>query len=128
MKVEISLASEYGIMFLHDMNAEPDIPKDAGRAGLSYTNNCIAFSVLTYVDGDAKIRLFGPENDHTIDDVFFGGRIICPSQTLSLTNHAGFSFINVPLDGRYADIAIYMSSENNPDVVECFIKNVDAYC
>jgi hypothetical protein len=124
-KVEITTPSEYGVMFLYDSIAKPQIPNDAGEKLVTHTCNCVAFRVLIYVDGDAKVVLC----DKTDSDYreYFSGDICCPSKTLSLWDTNGFAFATLPIQDELARISLRMSDDDNPDVVECVIKNIRSF-
>lgn len=125
-KIDVTLSSEYGIMFLYDARAAPSIPSEAGRDPVMSTNNCISFSVLSYVDGDAKIILTDQSSGQEYEE-YFSGQIECPSRAVSLFDHNGFAFASVPLTDNFASISLLMSEETNPDIVECVIKNMQTY-
>lgn len=122
-KIDVSLSSEYGIMFLYDSKTKPTLPTEAGREPVMWTSTCLAFSVLIYVDGDARITL-GDGSDVKCGIEYFTGEIECPSKAISLYDHNGFAFASVPLMDSSARVSLRMSEERNPDIVECVIHNM----
>lgn len=110
-------------MFLHDSSIEPIIPPNAGRDPVMSTSTCLAFSVLGYVDGDARVILCGPDYK-SLDRVVFSGRILCPSRSISLVDSTAFPFASLPLENDYADVTLRMSNDQNPDVVTCIMQNL----
>lgn len=126
LKIEVNFDSEYGVMFLHDSNIEPLIPKDIGTAPITKTSTCLAFSVLNYVDGSAKVIICDSPTDSALEH-YFQGEIECDSKSLSLTDSNGFPFVSVPLNDCMARISIRMSKKNNADLVECVIENVAVF-
>lgn len=126
MKIEMNISSEYGIMFLHDSNVKPDLPMDVGKDPVMWTSTCLAFNVLIYVDGDAKIILCDCSSDMGYVE-YFSGDIECPSKSISLSDHNGFVFVSLPLKDSFARLSLRMSECTNPDVVECSIENIDAF-
>jgi hypothetical protein len=126
MKIEVNLSSEYGIMFLYDSKAKPTFPVEAGKNPVMWTSTCLAFSVLIYVDGDAKIILCEAPNEQTCKE-YFTGEIECPSKSISLYDHNGFPFASIPLRDGFARVSLRMSEETNPDIVECVIENMETF-
>jgi hypothetical protein len=125
-RIEVNLSSEYGIMFVYDPKSAVTIPPEAGVEAVMSTPTCVAFSVLSYVDGDAKVVLCeSPDDARCIE--YFSGKLACPSNSLSLFDHNGFAFASVPLKDGYADVSIRMSEKTNPDVVECVISNIASF-
>jgi hypothetical protein len=122
-KIEVTLSAEYGIMFIHDSKEAPVVPSNAGELPVTSTTTCVAFTVLGYVDGDAKIILACGEHKSDYQECF-AGEIVCPSKSLSLTDSNGFAFASVPLADDHARISLRMSEERNPDLVECVIQNM----
>jgi hypothetical protein len=126
IRVEVQLSSEYGIMFLYDSNARPVIPASAGKKPVTWTQTCVAFSVLSYVDGDAVITLSeASEGGRCVE--YFSGDVHCPSNSIALCDHNGFAFASVPLKDSFARISLRMSEETNPDIVECVIANMATF-
>lgn len=125
-KIDVSLSSEYGIMFLYDAISRPVFPVEAGKDPVMWTSTCLAFSVLIYVDGDAKITLCD-RSEVGCGTEYFAGIIDCPSRALSLYDHNGFAFASVPLADGHARISLRMSEERNPDLVECVIENMATF-
>ena len=41
-KIELTLAVEHGILFLHGTDEHPEVPKDAGSTQIASTESCIA--------------------------------------------------------------------------------------
>lgn len=125
-KIETIISSEYGIMFLYDSKKEPIFPTEVGKDPVMWTSTCLAFSVLIYVDGDARIILTGDQiKDFGIE--YFTGKIECPSKSISLYDHNGFAFASVPLKDAFAQVSLRMSEERNPDTVECVIENMEMF-
>jgi len=125
-KIEIILSAEYGIMFLYDSTIKPTIPADAGKEPVMQTSSCLAFNVLIYVDGDAKIIMSADATEHSFNE-YFSGEIECPSKSISLCDPNGFAFASVPLQDSFARVSLRMSEEKNPDVVECVIENMQTF-
>lgn len=125
-KIEVTISSEYGIMFLYDSKAKPTFPVEAGKEPVMWTSTCLAFSVLIYVDGDARIILTGDQTE-TSGTECFSGEIECPSKSISLYDHNGFAFASVPLKDGFARLSLRMSEERNPDIVECVIENMETF-
>jgi hypothetical protein len=123
INIKIDISSEYGIMFLYDRFSQPDIPLNAGSLPLMSTSNCVAFNVLTYVDGDASIKIGNQLSSINFIE-YFSGEILCPSKSISLLDHNGFAYASVPLNSSVAILSIMMSEEKNPEFVECVIKNM----
>ena len=124
--IDVKISSEYGIMFLYDSKDRPAFPAEAGKVPVMWTSTCLAFSVLSYVDGDARIILCGsPPQQH--DAEYFSGKIECASKSLSLYDHNGFAFASVPLKDGFAQVSLRMSEERNPDVVSCMIENMETF-
>lgn len=125
-RIDVTLSSEYGIMFLYDSKVRPTFPAEAGKQPVMSTSTCLAFSVLIYVDGDARIALCSaPDERH--DTEYFAGVIECPSKAISLYDHNGFAFASVPLTDAFARVSLRMSEENNPDFVTCVIENMETF-
>ena len=122
-RIETDISSEYGIMFLYDSKISPNFPAEAGKDPVMWTSTCLAFSVLIYVDGDAKIIL-SDNSDSQCGTEYFSGEIECPSNAISLYDHSGFAFASVPLSDGFARVSLRMSEEKNPDIVECVIQNM----
>jgi hypothetical protein len=113
-------------MFLYDSNTKPIFPEDAGKRPVVWTSTCIAFSVLSYVDGDAKVTLCdAPDERH--DNEYFADEIRCPSKAISLYDHNGFAFASVPLKDSFARMSLRMSEISNPDFVTCVIENMETF-
>ena len=113
-------------MFLYDSKAKPSFPAEAGKEPVMWTSTCLAFSVLIYVDGDAKIIL-SQASDVQLGAEYFVGGIECPSKAISLYDHNGFAFASVPLADSFARVSLRMSEEKNPDIVECVIENMGTF-
>jgi hypothetical protein len=124
-KIEVTTPSEYGIMFLYDSRAKPTIPDDAGERAVTYSATCLAFSVLVYVDGDARVVLC--DNTDSPYREYFRGEIDCPNKILSLCDTNGLAFATVPLRDTTAKVSLRMSEETNPDVVECLVENMGCF-
>lgn len=125
-KIDINLSSEYGIMFLYDSKIRPTFPAEAGKNPVSHTPTCLAFSVLTYVDGDARIILCNKPGEIVYEE-YFNGQIECVSKSVSLFDSSGIAYASVPIKDRYAHISLRMSEERNPNVVECIIDNIEMF-
>jgi hypothetical protein len=125
-KIEVVLSAEYGIMFLHDSKEEPQVPSNAGECSVTYTDTCLAFTVLSYVDGDAKITLCDGCFVSSLKERF-SGKIFCPSKSLSLSDSNGFAFASVPLIEDFAQVSLWMSEERNSDAVECIVHNMATF-
>ena len=125
-KIEVNLPSEYGIMFLYDSEVNPTFPVNAGSEPITHTSTCLAFSVLIYVDGDAKIVLCNSAADISMKE-YFAGEIECASKSLSLYDPNGFAFASIPLKAAFARVSLRMSEERNPDTVECVIENMETF-
>ncbi len=126
INIEVNISAEYGIMFLHDSKVEPVIPANAGAEPIMHTSTCLAFNVLIYVDGDAKIILRSDAAEGSLRE-YFSGKIDCPSKSLSLCDTNGFPFASVPLQDAFACVSLRMSEERNPDIVECVIENTSVF-
>jgi hypothetical protein len=126
-KIEIKIASEYGIMFLYDSNIRPEFPLNAGEKGITATDTCIAFSVLSYVDGDANVVLADDDAEFTISSEAFNGSLLCPTKAVSLFDSNGRGIATLPLTSESVQISIRMSEDTNPDRVECLIGGVDSF-
>jgi hypothetical protein len=124
--IETHLASEYGIMFLHDSTSAPVFPVDVGEEPVTSTSTCLAFSVLSYVDGDAKIILCGTSLEG-VGEIFFEGKLQCPSKSISLCDHNGFAYASLPLQDSVAQVSLFMSEARNPETVQCVIKNIESF-
>lgn len=122
-KIEVTLSAEHGIMFIHDSKEAAVVPRNAGELPITFTTTCVAFTVLGYVDGDAKIVLCDRTSNPSLEE-YFSGNISCPSKSLSLTDSNGFSFASVPLADSFADVSLNMSEPTNPEIVECVIRNM----
>jgi hypothetical protein len=125
-KIDVKISSEYGIMFLYDAKNKPNIPAGAGELPVTWTSTCLAFSVLTYVDGDAQIILCDSPSDQLRPE-YFSGQIECPSKSISLCDHNGFAFASVPLKDLFAKVSLLMSEDRNPDIVSCVITNMETF-
>lgn len=113
-------------MFLYDSKVRPAFPVGAGNEPVMYTSTCLAFSVLIYVDGDAKIVLCDRAVDSSRKE-YFSGEIECSSKSLSLCDPNGFAFASVPLQDAFARVSLRMSEERNPDIVECVVENMKTF-
>ena len=113
-------------MFLHDAKAEPVFPVEAGKRPVMHTTTCLAFCVLHYVDGQAKVILCDSPTDQHLEE-YFSGKLECSSKSLSLTDTNGFAFASVPLLDTFARVSLRMSEESNPDIVECVIENMATF-
>lgn len=125
-KIEVTLSSEYGIMFLFDSKVRPKFPAESGKEPVMWTSTCLSFRVLIYVDGDAKITLCD-DSEETNCTEYFTGEIECPSKVLSLYDHNGLAFASVPLEDGHARVSLRMSDEESPGVVECVIRNMKTF-
>jgi hypothetical protein len=126
-RIELTISSEYGIMFVHDAGGKYIIPEGAGQTSVTHTDTCVAFEVLSHVDGEAKVII-----DHEIragdsGEHVFSGKVRCASKSLALSDHTAHQFASVPLEDEYADVTIMMSEQPNPDVVICLVKNIETY-
>ncbi len=126
IKIDVNISSEYGIMFLYDSKERPVFPTEAGRLPVMWTSTCLAFSVLSYVDGDARVVLSGSATE-PLGTEYFSGKIDCASKSLSLYDHNGFAFASVPLNDSFAQVSLRMSEKSNPDVVLCVIENMKIF-
>jgi hypothetical protein len=124
--IQVDIASEYGMMFLYDSKVRPTFPTEAGTSPVSWTSTCLAFSVLIYVDGNAKIRLCDSPGDQSFTERF-RGIIECPSKAISLCDHNGFAYASVPLTETHARVLLRASADRNPDIVECVVQNMQQY-
>lgn len=113
-------------MFLYDSVNKPKFPAESGKDPVMWTSTCLAFNVLIYVDGDAKITLCDG-SDVECSTEYFAGEIECPSKSISLYDHNGFAFASMPLTESSARVSLRMSEERNPDKVECVIHNALAF-
>ena len=113
-------------MFLYDSKEKPSFPTEAGRNPVTWTSTCLAFSVLIYVDGDARVVLSDRPSEQSGKE-YFSGKIECPSKALSLYDHNGFSFASIPIKDRFASLSLQMSEERNADLVTCVIDNIKAF-
>jgi hypothetical protein len=86
----------------------------------------LPFSVLSYVDGIARISLRSGREEMPYNE-YFNGEIECVSKSVSIFNSSGFAFASAPLKDRFARISLRMSEERNPDVVECVIENMETF-
>lgn len=124
--IEVNLSSEYGIMFLYDSKVQPIFPNEAGEKAVAWTSTCLAFSVLIYVDGDAKIILGENLGEQSYPE-YFSGEIACPSKSISLFDSNGIAFACLPLTDEFARVSLRMSEETNPDIVKCAIGNMKTF-
>lgn len=127
LKIDVSVSSEYGIMFLYDSYSKPTFPSDAGRDPVTATSSCLAFSVLSYVDGDARVCITQKRSDMNALHRCFAGIINCPGKAISLYDHNGFAFASAPLKDRFANVSLYLSENTNPELIECVIHNIETY-
>lgn len=127
LKIELVISSEYGVMFLYDGRRPPQIPETVGVTNVAVTESCIAFTVLGYVDGDARISISNNAADADAGCEIFKGAIFCPSKILSIFDSSGFCFASVPLSSEYAHIALVASERNNPDWVHCTVSNLISF-
>ncbi len=125
-EIEVTLSSEYGIMFLYDAKVKPKFPAEAGKRPVMWTSTCLAFSVLSYVDGDARITLC-TASDEQHGTEYFVGEIECPSKAISLYDHNGFAYATVPLSDDLARVSLRMSEERNPEIVTCVVENIETF-
>lgn len=126
MKIEVTLSSEYGIMFLYDAQVTPTFPAEVGKDPVMWTPTCLAFSVLSYVDGHTKITLRDNVGEHEYIE-YFDGELQCPSKAISLYDHNGFAFVSVPLRDNFARISLRLSEPRNPEFVICVIDNLETF-
>ncbi|HEV7159422.1 MAG TPA: hypothetical protein VGN38_13785 [Caulobacteraceae bacterium] len=126
-KIELTLAVEHGVMFLHGAGEGVSIPDDTGVKNISITENCVSFRVKTYVDGDAIVELGDPSISNFEEQEYFSGSINCMSKSISLSDSYGFVYASLPLDAEIAAISIKMSEAENPDWVKCIVHNLASF-
>lgn len=125
-KITMILAVEHGVLFVHGTGQNVNVPVNTGESNINVSDNCLAFRVKSYVDGDSIIE-FGEIDDLSDCQEYFSGKISCVSKSLSISDSIGFVYASLPIDSEIADITLFMSTLNNPDWVKCVIHNVATF-
>lgn len=72
-------------MFLSDPYSDVSVPEDTGTGPVTFTDDCIAFHVTPYVDGDADVTISNETPDSTFEKMF-SGNLQCSSKFVSLSD------------------------------------------
>ena len=96
MKLSFQAEMEHGVMFLSDPYNRDIVPIDTGASSVTYTEDCVALWVPSYIDGEAKI-VIGDIDDSSI---YYDHKISikCRSKIISLSNSNRFNYCLVELN------------------------------
>ena len=115
-KFQIQITTEHAVLFLMDATPGVAIPPDAGAASVTATDNCLAFWVLSYVDG-ASVVTITDKPCETSGIELFSGSINAPSGVITLSDSSAFEYLNVPVPKGRSKIKLWADDTQNPEWV-----------
>lgn len=104
------------LLFLTDPMAIGAPLPDTGAAFVTSTENCLAFWVLSYVDGASLVTI----SDNECKDggmPLFEGFINSPSGILTVSDSSNFRYINVPVPRGRVNVRVWAEHNRHPEWV-----------
>ena len=115
MQIRLQVTLEHPVAYLSDPYAEGNAPPDTGEAPVTFTDDCIALQVGSYLDGGADIIVgtAGPPHGRAPD---FRLPVNCESGTLSVSDSHRFNYCMVPIEGTAAEVEIWLGKSEDGQV------------
>jgi hypothetical protein len=107
-----------GIVFLHDPTMVVDIPADTSAAPVLATSDCVSLWTVHEVDGSATLVLAEAYQGDGCALVF-QGTLPTKGGKLAFTSSAGETIVEIQLDAKRVDVAIYADDTNEPSRLVC---------
>jgi hypothetical protein len=107
-----------GIVFLHDPTMIVDIPADTSAAPVLATSDCVSLWTIHEIDGSATLVLTEACDDDGCALVF-QGTLPTEGGRLAFTSSAGETIVEIEVDAKRVDVAIYADDPNEPSKLVC---------
>jgi hypothetical protein len=125
-KATIRTTSEYGVMFLHDSKKEPGLFEFLDESPVASDGQSLMFRVQIYVDGETDISIYemGPTS---VAGELFDFSIKSESKSISLSDHTGFNYINIPVRKNAIAGRIIYDDIRHPNKIDIEILDIYSY-
>jgi hypothetical protein len=107
-----------GIVFLHDPTMVVDIPPDTSAAPVLATSDCVSLWTVHEIDGSATL-VFAEADEGDDCALLFQGTLPTEGGKLAFTNSAGETIVEIELEAKRVDVAIYADDTNEPSKLVC---------
>lgn len=125
-KAIIEITSEYGVMFLHDSKEEPKLIEFIERTPISSDGLSLMFRVQIYVDGESNISI-SEMGSTSVDGEALEFTIRAESRSVSLSDHTGFVYLNIPLRKNLAAGTIKYDNIKHPNKIYIELSDIYSY-
>ena len=115
-RFQMQMDTAHPVMFLADSAPIISVPPDTSAAFVTTTHDCLAFWVLSYVDGASIITIADEACDAGGSLLFFGS-INASSGVLTLSDSSNFAYINIPVPPGRIDIHVWAEDNQHPEWV-----------
>lgn len=122
-KATIEASSEFGVMFLHDSVDGPKLAMNLSEAPIVSDGRSLMFRVQIYVDGESVISVSEMKSE-ICDDKYFEFSMHCSSKILSMSDHSGFVYLNIPVRKNSVVGKMRFDDSKYPNKVDIFISDI----
>lgn len=115
-KFEMQIETGHPILFIGDSGGDITIP-DVTEGFATASRDCVAFYVLSYVDGASVVTVSDQACPLPNARHMFHTTIFARSGVLTVSDSAAFSYLNIPTAPDDVQINIWANDAMNPDWV-----------
>ncbi|MGO4740180.1 hypothetical protein AB4099_26780 [Bosea sp. 2KB_26] len=115
-KFEMQIDTAHPVLFLADSAPAVSVPPDVSAAFVTAADDCLAFWVLSHVDG-ASLVTIADESCKADGPKLFSGSINAPSGVVTLTDSSSFRYLNVPVPEGRVSVDLWADNDQNPEWV-----------
>jgi hypothetical protein len=125
-KATITTTSEYGVMFLHDSKKEPGLVESLDKSPVLSDGQSLMFRVQIYVDGESNIAIV-EMGSISVEGEFFNFSIESESKSISLSDHTGFVYLNIPVRKNTVSGRISYDDIRHPNRIDIEFSDIFSY-
>ena len=114
--LQMKVDTAHPILFLTDPSAIGAPLPDTGTTFVTSTDDCLAFWVLSYVDGASLVTVSDEASESDRAPVF-DGVINSPSGILTLSDSSNFRYLNVPVAEGRVTVRVWAEHQRHPEWV-----------
>lgn len=115
-KFAMQIETAHPLLFLADSTPDTAFPAEIGMSFAVASEGCVAFAVLSFVDG-ATLVTVTDEACASSSPKLFSGSIAAPSGIVTLMDSSLFDYLNIPVPEGPLGINIWADDAENPDWV-----------
>ena len=120
MTTVATIEATHGVLFISDPSGREELPPDTSAAAVTFTDSCIAFWAMHYVDGPVSLRLISRQEETQLSPAFTG-RLYTPSGRVCVSQPDGEIIFDFTIPARDVAVSIFVDASDSPEVVDILI-------